>query len=170
MTRCRSAIRVHLAQTQSLHLQYRLCPLRADTTPWFRHRAHLGVRWYRSVARRKNAGGMAPSTGCCDINAVTSIPLGRLMSQRGLAATHAGLLAGRCAETVGRSCVGHRNVLQSIAAVYVQMKNCFTTHRCLFNLLKHQQFNIQQLYALPTLYLCVLCFSENKQRLVPLTA
>jgi hypothetical protein len=34
----------------------------------------------------------------------------------------------------------------------------------------HQQFNIQQLYALPTLYLCVLCLCENKQRLVPLTA
>ena len=34
----------------------------------------------------------------------------------------------------------------------------------------HQQFNIQQLYALPTLYLCVLYLSENKQRLVPLTA
>ena len=34
----------------------------------------------------------------------------------------------------------------------------------------HQQFNIQQLYALPTLYLCVLCLSKNKQRLVPLTA
>jgi hypothetical protein len=34
----------------------------------------------------------------------------------------------------------------------------------------HQQFNIQQLYALPTLYLCVLNLSENKQRLVPLTA
>jgi len=33
-----------------------------------------------------------------------------------------------------------------------------------------QQFNIQQLYALPTLYLCVLYLSENKQRLVPLTA
>ena len=32
------------------------------------------------------------------------------------------------------------------------------------------QFNIQQLYALPTLYLCVLYLSENKQRLVPLTA
>ena len=31
----------------------------------------------------------------------------------------------------------------------------------------HQQFNIQQLYALPTLYLCVLYLSENKQRLVP---
>ena len=45
-----------------------------------------------------------------------------------------------------------------------------------FNLLNstgyvmHQQFSIQQLYALPTLYLCVLCLSENKRRLVPLTA
>ena len=34
----------------------------------------------------------------------------------------------------------------------------------------HHQFNIQQLYALPTLYLCVLYLSENKQQLVPLTA
>ena len=34
----------------------------------------------------------------------------------------------------------------------------------------HQKFNIQQLYVLPTLYLCVLYLSENKQRLVPLTA
>jgi hypothetical protein len=33
----------------------------------------------------------------------------------------------------------------------------------------HQQFNIQQLYALPTLYLFVLYLSENKQRLLPLT-
>jgi len=45
----------------------------------------------------------------------------------------------------------------------------------ILNLLKptgyvmHQQFNIQQLYVLPTLYLCVLYLSENKQRLVPLT-
>ena len=45
-----------------------------------------------------------------------------------------------------------------------------------FNLLNptghvmHQQFNIKQLYTLPTLYLCVLYLSENKQRLVPLTA
>ena len=52
----------------------------------------------------------------------------------------------------------------------------FSKHRNIFNLLKpavhvmHQQFNIQQLYALPTLYLCVLYLSENKQRLVPLTA
>jgi hypothetical protein len=46
----------------------------------------------------------------------------------------------------------------------------------ILNLLKptgyvmHQQVNIQQLYALPTLYFCVLYLSENKQRLVPLTA
>jgi len=52
----------------------------------------------------------------------------------------------------------------------------FTTQNCelmkfYINLLKptgyvmHQQFNIQQLYALPTLYLYVLYLSENKQRL-----
>jgi hypothetical protein len=46
----------------------------------------------------------------------------------------------------------------------------------IINLLKptghvmRQQFNLQQLYVLPTLYLCVLYLSENKQRLVPLTA
>ena len=46
----------------------------------------------------------------------------------------------------------------------------------IFNVLKptgyvmHQQSNIQQLYALPTLYLCVLYLSENKRRLLPLTA
>jgi len=34
----------------------------------------------------------------------------------------------------------------------------------------HHQFNIQQLYALPTLYLFALHLSEKKQRLVPLTA
>ena len=50
------------------------------------------------------------------------------------------------------------------------------TPNSVVNLLKptghvmHQQFNIQQLCVLPTLYLCVLYLSENKQRLVPLTA
>jgi hypothetical protein len=40
-----------------------------------------------------------------------------------------------------------------------------------FNLLKSTGHVMrQQLYALPTLYLCVLYLSENKQRLVPLTA
>ena len=48
--------------------------------------------------------------------------------------------------------------------------------KLLLNLLKptgyvmYQQFNIQQLYVLPTLYLCVLYLSENKQRLVSLTS
>jgi len=46
----------------------------------------------------------------------------------------------------------------------------------LINLLKstgyvmHHHFNIHQLYALPTLYLRVLYLSQNKLRLVPLTA
>ena len=34
--------------------------------------------------------------------------------------------------------------------------------------LMHQQFNIQQLYVLPTLFVCVLYLSENKQGHVPL--
>jgi len=35
----------------------------------------------------------------------------------------------------------------------------------------HHQFNTQQFYVLPTqLYLCVLCGSQNKQRLFPYTA
>jgi len=52
----------------------------------------------------------------------------------------------------------------------------FPSIRTLVSLLKptgyvmHHQFNIQHLYILPTLYLCVLYLSENKQRLVPLTA
>ena len=51
-----------------------------------------------------------------------------------------------------------------------------TNVKPVFNLLKptghvmHQEFNIQQLYVQPTLYLCVLYLSENKQRLVRLTA
>ena len=46
----------------------------------------------------------------------------------------------------------------------------------MFNLLKptghvmDQQLNIQHLYVLPTLYLCVLYLSENQQRLVPVTS
>jgi hypothetical protein len=45
-----------------------------------------------------------------------------------------------------------------------------------FNLLKltgymvHLQFNIQQLYTLPTLYLRVLYLFQNKRRLVPLAS
>lgn len=44
MTRCLSAISVHWAQLQSLHLQNLLWPFNHDTTPWFRHRAHFGTR------------------------------------------------------------------------------------------------------------------------------
>ena len=44
MTRCRSTTSVQLGQRQSRHLHSFLCPFRLDTTPWFRHRAHFGVR------------------------------------------------------------------------------------------------------------------------------
>ena len=64
--------------------------------------------------------------------------------------------------------------LLAIPSFGIQCVQGTARHR--FSLLKptghvmHQQFNIQQLYALPTLYLCVLYLSENKQRLVSLTA
>ena len=34
----------------------------------------------------------------------------------------------------------------------------------------YQQFKIQQMYVMPTLYLCVFRLSENKQRIALLTA
>ena len=55
-------------------------------------------------------------------------------------------------------------------------KNEYSFAHGLFNLPKptgyvmHQQFNIQQLYVLPTLYLYVFCLSEKEERIVPRTA
>ena len=66
-----------------------------------------------------------------------------------------------------------RNNVHQQSNVYSSTERCSLLQN---NLIKptgyvtHQQFNIQQLYALPTLYLCVLYLSENKQRLVPHTA
>jgi len=73
--------------------------------------------------------------------------------------------------------VNHRNVfcLRKKQGRVLEVK-WHATEGEIFNLLKptghviHHQFNIQQLYVLPTLYLYVLYLSENKQRLVPLTA
>ena len=75
-----------------------------------------------------------------------------------------------CRSSVGALKVLHPEYLQIIFSVKI------ITVQVVFNLLKptgyvmHQQFNIQQLHTLPTLYLCVVYLSENKQRLVPLTA
>lgn len=44
ITRCLSTTSRQLAHWQSLQRQKRLCPFRQDTTPWFRQRAHFGVR------------------------------------------------------------------------------------------------------------------------------
>ena len=73
---------------------------------------------------------------------------------------------------------GLKHIMATRSVVLIPMHpSLYRFSRCLeFHLLKptgyvmHQQFNIQQLYALPTLYLCVLYLSVNKQRLVPLTS
>ena len=76
--------------------------------------------------------------------------------------------------------VGYRNpTIQTVAAISPITPSSLGIYlTCLvdLNLLKpigyvmNQQFNIQQLYTLPTLYLCVLYLYENKQRLVSLAA
>ena len=70
-----------------------------------------------------------------------------------------------------------RMILKQMNTAFLCLTNAQgTTTLLTFNLLKptgdvmHQQFNIQQLYVLPTLYLCFLYLSENKQRLVLLTS
>ena len=70
----------------------------------------------------------------------------------------------------------HLRLLLQIRLLLSKIIYAFLIFLVRVNLLKptghvmHQHFNIQQLYSLPTLYLCVLYLSENKQRLVPLTA
>lgn len=62
MTRCLSAISVHWAQLQSLHLQNLLWPFNHETTPWFRHRAHFGTR-----------GCFRSAKDCCITNDVSAM-------------------------------------------------------------------------------------------------
>ena len=57
-------------------------------------------------------------------------------------------------------------LLKIFLGLYIEAVNLLTPT----GYVTYHQFNIQQLYALPTLYLCVLYLSENKQRLVPLSA
>jgi hypothetical protein len=72
----------------------------------------------------------------------------------------------------------NRRIIQLLLSLWyiTTMQHRIPVRPVTFNLLKHtghvthhQQFNIQQLYALPTLYWCVLYLSENKQRLLSLT-
>ena len=77
-----------------------------------------------------------------------------------------------CSQVYGKLSVNRNLQGQVLKTIRKLSENETPQH---FNLLKptgyvmHRQFNIQQLYALPTLYLCILYLSENKQRLVPLT-
>ena len=82
---------------------------------------------------------------------------------------------GTCwAQTLRKSV--KRSVKTAIHDKLLWRRTAVVTQSVVVNLLKptghvmHQQFNIQQLYVLPTLCLCVLYLSENRQRLVPLTA
>jgi hypothetical protein len=67
-------------------------------------------------------------------------------------------------------------ILYTVDTVVTESVNAHRNTETEFNLLKptcyamYHQLNIQQLYALPTLYLCVLYLSENKQRLASLAA
>ena len=64
MTRCRSTTNRQLAQRQSLQRHWRLCPLRHDTTPWLRHRAHFGVL----SNRRDDANVVTPPAALVDVD------------------------------------------------------------------------------------------------------
>jgi len=69
-----------------------------------------------------------------------------------------------------------RPLTLSVAKPIWKDKAVLKIYELLINLLEptghvmYQQFNIQQLYAPPTLYLCVLYLPKNKRRIVPLTA
>ena len=55
ITRCLSAIKLHLLQLQSLNWQCLLCPFNHEINPWFRHRAHLGRRADDSFSSTKSS-------------------------------------------------------------------------------------------------------------------
>ena len=59
---------------------------------------------------------------------------------------------------------------RSKPSIYSKYQHAYTNLLNPAGYVIHQQFNIQQLYVLPTLYLCVFYLSENKQRLVPLVS
>jgi hypothetical protein len=89
------------------------------------------------------------------------------------------LKTARCLQYIGQFFLGssEQNSFANHSGSHTNHINAIYLQNTEFiNLLKptgyvmHQQFNIQQLYAQPTLYLCVLYLSENKQRLVPLTS
>lgn len=72
MTRCRSTTSRQQAQRQSLQRQNRLWPFKQETTPWFRQRAHLGLRvilrgfcWWRSGDRDILSPSLSPRQPRC---------------------------------------------------------------------------------------------------------
>jgi hypothetical protein len=102
-----------------------------------------------------------------------------LSELQGILVRQASEFPSRCHRGENKSQLRTR-LLNSLRTLHIcgntQRAFCWCSLSFFINLLKptghvmHQQFNIQQLYILPTLYLCVLYLSENKQRIVPLTA
>ena len=88
--------------------------------------------------------------------------------------THAIMWRSYCGRTGVEARSGDRAKVYKILIIFMgnlnQLLGRYINLLKLTGYVKKQQFNIQQLYVLPTLYLCVLYLSENKQRLVPLTA
>ena len=82
ITRWRSAISVHLAHAQSRHRQKRLWPLSALTTPWFRQRAHFGVRGKRSASAPPDGSGDPLPASSPDMPPARAQHLQRLSSAR----------------------------------------------------------------------------------------
>ncbi|TNN85191.1 hypothetical protein EYF80_004541 [Liparis tanakae] len=121
ITRCLSAIRVHFAHTQSLQRQKRLWPFSADTTPWFLHLAHFGVRGYplsraglqarrkRDGGRRREGGTCKPPRGlCADIGVILLSIAGEVANTESLSNNR---LDGLC-EQIRKTVVGGAGIQQ----------------------------------------------------------
>lgn len=73
MTRCRSTTRRQLGQRQSFQRHALLWPFRQDTTPWFRHLAHFGVR--STLPARRGRQDVAPVDVVIAVTVVVVDPL-----------------------------------------------------------------------------------------------
>ena len=80
MTRCLSAMRLHLQHAQSLNLQCLLCPLSQEMTPWLRHRAHFGLLAPLSSASAASNSVEAASGSPADADVSADCPKTRPVS------------------------------------------------------------------------------------------
>ena len=145
--------------------------------PWRNERA-IRQKWRKNAAGREHRWrGVQPASKlqCFGVSLSTGSPGRRIynITYAHPPQTYAAVCVPECP---GPVVTEYKHCQQYMS--YTRQSSWKQTPGCrnLFNHLKptgyvmHQQFNIQQLYGLPTPYLCVLYLSENRQRLVPLTA